>query len=103
MCAVCSRSHERLVPRRGGRVPHGLGALDSDKRSDWSLSTIGIETVVCVLLGTAIGYGLDRWLDTSPWLLLVGLLIGIAAAFKTLVALLKTDSGGDESRPRRGG
>lgn len=30
-------------------------------------------------VGTALGYGADAWLNTSPWGLLVGLAIGTAA------------------------
>jgi ATP synthase protein I len=36
------------------------------------------------MLGFAGGYYLDRWLGTSPWLMLVGLLLGIAAGFLNL-------------------
>jgi F0F1-type ATP synthase assembly protein I len=36
-----------------------------------------------ILLG-AIGYGLDRWLGSSPWFLIVGLLAGIAVGFYEL-------------------
>jgi ATP synthase protein I len=33
-----------------------------------------------VLLG-GIGYALDRWLGTSPWFLLVGLIAGLVVGF----------------------
>jgi len=36
-----------------------------------------------VLLG-GIGYALDRWRGTSPWFLLVGLLLGIVVGFYEL-------------------
>jgi F0F1-type ATP synthase assembly protein I len=36
-----------------------------------------------VLLGGA-GYGLDRWLGTTPWLLLGGLLLGLVVGFYEL-------------------
>jgi F0F1-type ATP synthase assembly protein I len=36
-----------------------------------------------VLLGGA-GYGLDRWLGTTPWLLLGGLLLGLIVGFYEL-------------------
>jgi F0F1-type ATP synthase assembly protein I len=42
-----------------------------------------------VLLG-AIGYGIDRWAGTSPWFLLIGLLIGIASGFGNLVRTLRS-------------
>jgi ATP synthase protein I len=36
-----------------------------------------------MVLGGA-GYGLDRWLGTSPWLLLAGLLLGLIVGFYEL-------------------
>jgi F0F1-type ATP synthase assembly protein I len=33
-----------------------------------------------ILLG-GIGYGVDRWLGSSPWFLLAGLLLGIIVGF----------------------
>ena len=35
-----------------------------------------------VAIGLGIGYLLDRWLGTKPWLLLVFVLFGVAAGFK---------------------
>ena len=42
---------------------------------------IGIELVVAVAVGSAIGYGLDSWLRTSPWLLILFFFLGVAAGF----------------------
>jgi ATP synthase protein I len=49
------------------------------------LSAVGIALVVATVLGLAGGYYLDRWLGTSPWLTLIGLLFGIAAGFVNLI------------------
>jgi ATP synthase protein I len=44
-----------------------------------------------VAIGLAAGYFADRWLGTGPWLLLIGLALGIAAAgvnfYRTIKAL----------------
>jgi ATP synthase protein I len=53
------------------------------------LSTIGITLVVATVIGLAGGYYLDRWLGTSPWLTLIGLLLGIAAGFVNLFRSVK--------------
>jgi len=49
----------------------------------------------CVAVGLAAGYFADRWLGTEPWLVLVGLAFGIAAAavnfFRTIKTLNETD------------
>jgi ATP synthase protein I len=48
------------------------------------LSTIGVSLVATTAIGLAIGYGMDRWLGTSPWLTLIFTLFGIAAGFLNL-------------------
>jgi ATP synthase protein I len=53
------------------------------------LSTIGMTLVVATVIGLAGGYYLDRWLGTSPWLTLIGLLFGIAAGFVNLFRAVK--------------
>ena len=47
-------------------------------------SRIGFSMAFCVLLGVFAGQFLDRRFDTSPWLLLVFSLVGVAASFKVL-------------------
>lgn len=42
---------------------------------------IGLHLVSGPLVGFAIGYGLDLWLDCSPWCKLTFFLIGIGAGF----------------------
>jgi ATP synthase protein I len=53
------------------------------------LSAVGLTLVVATMLGLAGGYYLDRWLGTSPWLTLIGLLLGIAAGFVNLFRSVK--------------
>ena len=53
------------------------------------ISTVGMAMVFSILLGALIGYFADKWLGTSPWLLLVFLGFGIAAAFRNLYILYK--------------
>ena len=48
------------------------------------LSTIGISLVAATAIGLLIGYGLDSWLNTRPWLTMVFALFGIAAGFLNL-------------------
>lgn len=42
---------------------------------------VGFELIVPLLVGVWIGWRLDRWLETSPWLLLLGTALGMAAGF----------------------
>jgi ATP synthase protein I len=53
------------------------------------VSTVGLSMGIAIALGALIGYYLDKWLDTSPWLLLVFLGFGIAAAFRNLYIMYK--------------
>lgn len=46
-----------------------------------STGTIGLHLVSGPLVGVAIGFGLDAWLDTSPWMKIIFLFIGIGAGF----------------------
>ena len=48
------------------------------------LSGVGLTLVISTVLGLWGGYVLDAWLGTAPWLMLVGLLLGIAAGFVNL-------------------
>ena len=48
------------------------------------LSTVGVALVAATAVGLAIGYGLDRWLGTSPWMTMIFTLFGIVAGFLNL-------------------
>lgn len=48
---------------------------------------IGMELVVAVFVGTAIGFGLDRWLGTKPWLMVVFFMLGTAAGFFNVIRM----------------
>jgi ATP synthase protein I len=51
----------------------------------------------CVAIGLAAGYFADRWIGTSPWLLLIGLALGIAAAGVNFYRTIKTLSEQDRN------
>lgn len=46
--------------------------------------TIGLHMVSGPLVGFAMGYGLDMWLGTSPWLKIIFLIVGFGAGFKNV-------------------
>ncbi len=43
------------------------------------------ELVAAVLVGGLIGYGLDYWLGTKPWLFLIMFIIGFAAGVRNVM------------------
>lgn len=50
---------------------------------------VGVELVASTIVGAGLGYGLDRWLGTGPWLMIVGLLLGAAAGVLGIIRLVK--------------
>jgi ATP synthase protein I len=48
------------------------------------LSSVGLELGISVVIGWAFGAWLDRKLGTAPWLMIVFLLIGITAGFRSV-------------------
>jgi ATP synthase protein I len=54
-----------------------------------ALSALGITLSVSIAIGAAIGIALDRWLGTSPWLMILFFVFGIAAGFTNLLKDLK--------------
>ncbi len=69
------------------------------------LSGLGFYLAVCIVGGIALGVWLDRVLDTRVIFLLVGLIVGSAAAFygtyRMVLPLLGNDIDRDETIERR--
>ena len=68
-------------------------SLSQDKRevvrSLLSYSSLGIEMGLCVAIGIGMGYYLDRYFVTSPYLTIIFMIFGIIAAMKTIYQLMK--------------
>src|SRR5512141_2394763 len=47
-------------------------------------SALGLEMALSVVIGMGIGYYLDRWLGTGPWLMIVWISLGFAAGVRSL-------------------
>lgn len=67
--------------------------LPETLRTIGALSTVGFAFVLAVLVGAGVGWLLDSWLGTSPWLFLVFFFLGLAAGilnvFRAASTLLK--------------
>lgn len=46
--------------------------------------SIGLHMVSGIVVGALFGYFLDEWLETSPWLTGIFLILGIVAGFKNV-------------------
>ena len=71
----------------------GIGKPSSGQTAQ--LVSLGTVLFSCVAVGLGVGFFADRWLGTQPWLLLIGLALGIAAAgvnfYRTIKALNRMD------------
>ena len=47
-----------------------------------SAASVGLELGLSVGLGLLVGYYMDRWLGTEPWLMLLWLVFGLIAGFR---------------------
>jgi len=49
---------------------------------------VGVELVAALVVGGGIGFLLDRWLGTKPWLFLVFFILGFAAGLLNVYRLM---------------
>ncbi|MGN6375945.1 MAG: AtpZ/AtpI family protein [Sphingomonas sp.] len=74
--AKAKKAHEAPMTRREGAA----------ESKGWA---VGIEFVGAVLVGALIGFLLDQWLGTTPWLMIVFLLLGFGAGLRRAMATSK--------------
>ena len=60
---------------------------DGEKRGSFmgSAFKLGTELVAAVAVGTIIGFILDSWFDTKPWLIIVFFFLGTAAGILNVI------------------
>lgn len=58
--------------------------------------TVGTTVSSQIVGGVLLGYLLDRWLGTSPWLSVIGLVFGTVTAFISLYRLMNKINDADE-------
>jgi len=52
-------------------------------------SSVGIEMGLSIAGGALLGYYLDQWLGTDPWMLFIWFFCGIGAGFRALYRTLQ--------------
>jgi ATP synthase protein I len=55
---------------------------------------LGTTLVAATVVGLVLGYWLDRWLGSAPWLTMAGTLLGIAAGYVQIIRAVRGE--GDE-------
>ena len=77
--------------RKGVRVADVAPAARKGKRAynALSASSVGLEMGLSVAIGLIVGIYMDKWLGTSPWMMLLWLVLGLAAAFRGVFRAVK--------------
>ena len=60
---------------------------DNEKRGSFmgNAFKLGTELVAAVAVGTIIGFILDSWFDTKPWLIIIFFFLGTAAGILNVI------------------
>jgi len=75
--ARVSAENRRQAERRAAGAAQGIGFR------------IATELLAALIVGAALGYGLDQWLDTSPWAMVTMLVLGFAAGLMNIFRIIK--------------
>ena len=82
----------RLNAARGRRAPEPTARPAGP--SAWGIGArVGVELLSALVVGLAIGWGLDRWLHTAPLFLVVFVLLGGAAGVANVWRLMAPKKG----------
>jgi len=69
--------------------------MGNSKENDKPVSSLGTafklstELVAAVAVGTIIGFILDNWFDTKPWLILIFFFVGVIAGIMNVIKSAK--------------
>jgi hypothetical protein len=71
--------------------PRHEGSSPVPPAPNWGLALdLGVRLGLSVVIGLAIGLFVDNWLHTNPIFTLVGIVLGVAAAFYTIWDVART-------------
>ena len=71
--------------QRGFSYERAAKSLQENASNSGQVAGASYTLVGAIILLGAIGYGIDRWQDTAPWGLVIGLALGIIVGFYELV------------------
>ena len=66
-----------------------LSEKDKEKSSFGKAFQVSTELVSAVLVATIIGFILDSWFDTKPWLIIIFFFIGVATGILNVIRSAK--------------
>ena len=84
---LCCRLRAAYIRGQGpDRKERGVAFMKEDTKRALRLvglaSTLGLTIVIATFIGLALGLWLDRVFNTSPWLTVIFLILGIIAGFR---------------------
>jgi len=72
----------------GSFLQRSLRYVQESVRRSGPAAVAGYTLLAALLLLGGIGYAVDAWLGTSPWFLMLGLLLGLVVGFYELARTL---------------
>jgi len=91
--------------RKDVRVADVAPAARKGKRAYNALnaSSVGLEMGLSVAIGLIVGLYMDKWLGTTPWMMLLWLVFGLIAAFRGVFkAVNRVDKAARDEEADRG-
>ena len=73
----------------------GINPFSRDDLRAWS---VGFSLVISTFIGLGIGYWLDRLFNTSPWLTIIFLILGIVSGFRDLIRMARRQDNGPDKK-----
>jgi len=83
-----ARKRDDLLSNARGEK--GIGSVGG--KPDPRLMGLGVQFVIAILLCLYIGMWLDKKLNTGPWLMLIGALIGASAGFYSMYSVMMSEN-----------
>jgi F0F1-type ATP synthase assembly protein I len=84
---IAKKRDDLLANARGEK---GFGSVGG--KPDPRLMGLGLQFVIAILLCLYIGMWLDKKLNTGPWLMMIGALIGASAGFYSMYSVMMSEN-----------
>lgn len=95
-----ARLGEQLDKLQQARPPTGKTGGNPGLQQGLALGfRIGVELITAVVVSTAVGWVIDRWLGTRPWVMLVMFFLGVAAGMLSVYRAVTGTGGAVGYRP----
>ncbi|MEM9169083.1 MAG: AtpZ/AtpI family protein [Pseudomonadota bacterium] len=88
-------SLEALQARLDAARPPSAHAEPAAAGRDGAAMGVGLriaaDLIAALIVGTGLGWGFDRWFDSAPWGLIIGVFLGFAAGLLNVHRALNAD------------